>query len=88
MGGVLLHNPFVHLYLLYIGALCIALICASLRNRRPPRTATRSADAAWKDKSGRSRISRPTEGDHVLPSAESKKIFGRCQGRDRGRLRK
>ena len=88
MGRVLLHNPFVHLYLLYAGALCIALICDYLRPRRPPKTTTRSADAAWKDKIGRSRISWPTEGPHFLPSAESKKIFGRCQGRDSGRFRK
>jgi hypothetical protein len=88
MGGLLFHNPFVHLYLLYVGALCIALICDYLRPRRPPGTTTRPADGAWKDMSGHNRISRPTEGAHFLPSAESKKILDRCQERDSGRLRK
>jgi hypothetical protein len=87
MGTVLLHNPFVHLYLLYIGAQCIALICASLRPRQSSKTATRSADGAWKDKSGRSQISRPTEGPNSLPSADSRILLNRCQGRDGGRIR-
>jgi hypothetical protein len=29
MANLLLHNPWVHFYLLYIGALAIAFICAS-----------------------------------------------------------
>jgi hypothetical protein len=88
MGSILLHNPFVHLYLLYLGALCIALICASLRPSRLPKTAARSADGDWKDKSGRGQISRPAEGPHFLPSADSRNLPNRCQGRDGGRIRK
>jgi hypothetical protein len=33
MQTLLLHNPWVHLYLLHAGAIVIALLCSS---RRPP----------------------------------------------------
>jgi hypothetical protein len=41
MGSLLLHNPWVQCYLLYVGAMWIALICDFLRVRWPPKTAPR-----------------------------------------------
>jgi hypothetical protein len=35
MGNLLINNPSVLFYLLYAGALTIALICAQLRNPPP-----------------------------------------------------
>jgi hypothetical protein len=41
MGTILIHNPLVQLYLLWVGALAIAVICARPRNSQQRSAAPR-----------------------------------------------
>ena len=74
MGSLLLHNPWVQFYLLYVGALLVAFVWDLLRDARATRTPPDGATHT-----GAVASSSP-------PLAEI--LVGRCRDRRKGRIGK